>query len=187
MVGISIGGKPLAGFDQPIELLKDCHRRIEHFLGVLQKVVALFGDSELPEEGRRALATALDYFAHAAPRHTADEEESLFPRLSESGDAEAQSVLAELERLAADHRRAEACHAQVEELGREWLQSGRIAPSNRAAMNGLLDELVALYAAHIRLEEDRVFDVAAKVLKPGELSEVGVEMQRRRIEPCRAG
>jgi hypothetical protein len=119
IVGVTIGGKPLAGFDQPIELLKDCHRRVEHFLDVLQKVVALFGEGHLSEEGRRALQTSLDYFEHAAPRHTADEEQSLFPRMRRSSDAQDRAVMAELERLESDHRHAEVCHAQVDELEEE--------------------------------------------------------------------
>ncbi len=181
MVGVTIGGKHLAGFDQPIELLKDCHRRIEHFLGVLQQVVELFGDGKLPEEGRRALEASLDYFAHAAPRHTADEEQSLFPRMRRSGDAEARVVMAELERLEADHRRADERHAKVDELGRKWLAEGSIDERNRATMRTLLDELVALYTAHIRLEDERVFEVAMRTLDRRDLGEVGFEMRRRRF------
>jgi hypothetical protein len=32
---IQIGAKPDSGFDDPIGMLKDCHRRIEHFLYML--------------------------------------------------------------------------------------------------------------------------------------------------------
>ena len=35
----------------------------------------------MTEETRVALESALRYFREAAPKHTADEEESLFPRL----------------------------------------------------------------------------------------------------------
>lgn len=38
MMAVNLGEKPLATFSEPIEMLKDCHRRIEHFLGVLRKV-----------------------------------------------------------------------------------------------------------------------------------------------------
>jgi hypothetical protein len=38
-------------------------------------------DRPLTEETRAALETALRYFREAAPKHTADEEESRFPRL----------------------------------------------------------------------------------------------------------
>lgn len=35
---ITIGAKPAGDFSNPIELLSDCHRRIERFLGVLATV-----------------------------------------------------------------------------------------------------------------------------------------------------
>lgn len=183
MVGVTIGGKPLAGFDQPIELLKDCHRRIEHFLDVLRKVVEVCGDGVLSDEGRRPLETSLEYFAHAAPRHTADEEESLFPRMRRSGDAEVLAVMAELDRLEADHRRADERHAQVDELGRKWLATGSLEEGDLATLRALLDELVSLYAAHIQLEEQRMFEVAARMIDEGDLGEVGREMRRRRFGP----
>jgi hypothetical protein len=34
-MAIQIGAKPDSGFDDPIGMLKDCHRRIEHFLNIL--------------------------------------------------------------------------------------------------------------------------------------------------------
>jgi len=34
-MAIQIGAKPDSGFDDPIGMLKDCHRRIERFLGIL--------------------------------------------------------------------------------------------------------------------------------------------------------
>jgi hemerythrin-like domain-containing protein len=182
MVGITIGSKPLAGFDQPIELLKDCHRRIEHFISVLQKVVEQYGDRKLPEEGRRALETALEYFARAAPRHTADEEQSLFPRLRRTDDAEAIAVISELNLLEAEHRRADACHAQVEALGREWLEAEYLNPNKCINLRALLQELSVLYAAHIQLEEERVFEIAVRTLAADDLDEMGAEMRQRRIE-----
>jgi hypothetical protein len=34
-MAVQIGAKPDSGFDDPIGMLKDCHRRIEHFLDIL--------------------------------------------------------------------------------------------------------------------------------------------------------
>jgi hemerythrin-like domain-containing protein len=42
--------------------------------------------------------------------------------------------------------------------------------------------MIALYAVHIRLEDERVFEVAAQTLKASDLSEVGLEMRRRRTD-----
>ena len=38
-MSVQIGAKPDSGFDDPIGMLKDCHRRIERFLHTLTLVV----------------------------------------------------------------------------------------------------------------------------------------------------
>ena len=73
-------GAQTHNFSDPTGLLSDCHRRIEMFLGTLERVASVI-DRPLTEETRPALESALRYFREAAPKHTADEEESLFPRL----------------------------------------------------------------------------------------------------------
>src|SRR5579871_539064 len=95
---IKIGQRPDHSFDEPLGLLSDCHRRIEHFLRVLETLAAR-DDRALTVAERTDLRTALAYFATAAPRHTADEEQSLFPRLRASADAGARSAVEIVERL----------------------------------------------------------------------------------------
>jgi hemerythrin-like domain-containing protein len=177
---VSIGAKPLADFTQPLEMLEDCHRRIEYFLDLLRKVEQRLGADELTDEGRRSLHSALNYFAEFAPRHTADEEQSLFPRLRRSDSAEARAVVADMERLEGDHRTCEEGHAAVDRLGRQWMASGRIDESQRAALKSTLAELADIYAAHIALEEQSVFQVAARTLASDEIREIGEEMKQRR-------
>ena len=138
---VTIGQKPLADFTQPIEMLKNCHRRIEYFLDLLGKVERQFGESELSDEGRRALTSAVNYFAEFAPRHTADEEASLFPRLRESHSPEARAVLAEVQRLERNHRTCETAHATVDWLVRQWIASGRINVAPRTVLRSTLAEL----------------------------------------------
>lgn len=180
MMAVNLGDKPLADFTQPIEMLKDCHRRIEHFLDVLRKVDEKFGNDELNEEGRRALEKSLNYFAHSAPRHTADEEQSLFPRMRSSDSDSARAVIAELDQLECDHRRGEACHARIDQIGRKWLEAGRIGKTDRESFQTALGELQSLYAAHIPLEEQRVFVVASQMLEKEQVRDIGEEMKQRR-------
>src|SRR5512135_2073676 len=111
---VQIGQKSPEMKSDPLALLSDCHRRVEMFLGVLKAASALNG-RELNEDERPSLDNALRYFREAAPKHTADEEQSLFPRMRQTGSAEAQNALAELERLEADHRWADPLHARVEQ------------------------------------------------------------------------
>ena len=61
-------------------------------------------DNPLTEETRKSLETALRYFHEAAPKHTADEEESLFPRLRRLPNSEVRDALDRLDSLEADHR-----------------------------------------------------------------------------------
>ena len=60
-MAVNLGDKPLAGFGEPIEMMKDCHRRIEHFLNVLRKVEGRFGEGVLDDEGRRPPPTNAAY------------------------------------------------------------------------------------------------------------------------------
>src|SRR5512141_2227909 len=112
------------------------------FLGVLKAAAALNG-RQLNEDERRSLDNALRYFREAAPKHTADEEQSLFPRMRQTGSAEAQTALAELERLEADHRWADPLHARVDELGQKWLAAGKLESLDAAAFHDAVTQLGA--------------------------------------------
>lgn len=177
---ISLGGKPLADFGEPIEMMKDCHRRIEHFLDELLEVERRFGNRKLDEDGRHALEASLNYFANFAPRHTADEEHSLFPRMRSSDDSAAHAVMADLKRLESDHRGCEALHLLVDRLVRDWLRRGWLGSRQQERLRVALGKLEEIYAAHIQLEEQRVFAVAARVLRSEQVREIGEEMRGRR-------
>jgi hemerythrin-like domain-containing protein len=177
---IMIGAKPESSFQDPIGLLNDCHRRIERFLSVLVKVAGQAHGQPLSDEQRTALETALRYFREAAPKHTADEEQSLFPRLRQAGQPEALAALEQVEMLERDHAYADRGHAEVDRLGRLWLAEGALTPSDAARLSSVLSELSALYERHIRIEEREVFPVAARVLAGSERAAIGGEMEARR-------
>ncbi|MGE0494368.1 MAG: hemerythrin domain-containing protein [Vulcanimicrobiota bacterium] len=176
MMYVQIGASPEHDFEQPLGLLSDCHRRIEHFLGVLLKVAREAPPGEtLAEPFRRALEVALTYFREAAPRHTQDEEESLFPRLRRAGGQHPA-----LDTLESDHQEAEAMHYLVDGLASLWLDAGRLQLVQRALLAATLSRLERLYADHIRLEDEGLFPLAAELLDPGQLAEIGREMAQRR-------
>lgn len=176
---VQIGIGPQAGFDEPIALMMDCHRRVEHFLDVLLRV-AQEAPAELPGEHRRALTTARHYFEQAAPHHTADEEASLFPRLRQSDDPQARAVLERVEALEADHRAAKAQHERIDALFDAWLEAGDISQEARRELTDRLRQLRKLYEAHIHLEDDEVFPAALRLLDAAQLQAIGVEMAQRR-------
>ena len=181
---IAIGKKNESDYSNPLGLLSDCHRRIEQFLEVLIKVVSQAPGAELNEDQRQALEVALRYFREAAPKHTQDEEESLFPRMLASSDERARSAISLLDELHADHALADAVHAEVEALGSRWLSKGVLSSESAARLAELLNSLYQTYQRHIAVEDNEVFPLAGRLLSSDELAVVGQEMaMRRSIDP----
>jgi hemerythrin-like domain-containing protein len=178
---VTIGGQPQSGFGDPFGLLSDCHRRIESFLGVLVKAAEL-GPESMGEAERASLRRALDHFRDAAPKHTQDEEASVFPRLRACDTAAAEALRA-LDALESEHADADRLHAELDGLGREWIASGTLASDKLARFRDLAQRLAAIYARHIALEDAEVFPLARQALSPADLRQIGDEMAaRRRVE-----
>ena len=154
---ITIGAKRESDFTDPIGMLGDCHRRIERFLNVQVTLATREKGGPLTEEHRAALETSLRYFREAAPKHTADEEESLFPRLRRIDLAKTQAILARIDSLEQDHECAGKAHDEVDRLGQRWLTSGRLSPEDASRLSTVLDQLAKLYRNHIAIEDTEVF------------------------------
>lgn len=166
-------------FSNPTGLLSDCHRRIEMFLGSLEAVAKIM-DQPLTEETARALATALRYFREAAPKHNADEEESLFPRLRQVQNPEVQSALGKLKELEDDHRWSAPLHAEIDHLGGEYLSKGSLSTSEAENFRRAVASLVFMYREHISVEDHFVFPMAARVLSQADQASIAREMAARR-------
>lgn len=179
-MNLQIGQAPSPTFAEPLALLSDCHRRVEYFLNLLDRLGQTAGDAPLSPPEREALEVGLRYFREAAPSHTADEESSLFPRLRQSAHPQATAVLARIDALEADHATAAPDHALVESCGHGWLATGCLPAERREVFRLAVLRLQELYRPHIALEDDEVFPLAAEILSPKELSLVGAEMAQRR-------
>jgi hemerythrin-like domain-containing protein len=182
---IQIGQKQESDFTDPLGLLSDCHRRIERFLGVLIRICKKGDGGAIEADERAALETALTYFRNAAPKHTADEEESLFPRLRAEGRAESAREC--LDRLEGDHVAAGRDHEIVDSVGTQWLRDGALGEGRAREMSEALERLAGLYARHIAIEDTELFPLAAQVLPANQLADVGREMADRRGVATGAG
>ena len=166
-------------FTDPTGLLTDCHRRIEMFLGSLRAVAELI-DRPPTEDVRRALESALLYFSQAAPKHTADEEESLFPRLRQMRNPEVVAALSCVEKLEEEHRGAALLHEAVERIGTQYLSNGNLTDGEIADFRRSVVSLAAIYKQHISIEDDLIFPMASRMLSASEKQEVANEMAGRR-------
>ena len=175
--GIQIGAKPDAGFDDPLAMLRDCHRRIEHFLNIVCLVVDRAAKRALSDEETAAIQAALNYFRVGGLRHNADEEQSLFPRMREAGATDQAGAIDGLEH---DHRDAAAMHDRVDALYSVWIANGNLTPAQHEELAAATGKLKQLYTEHIKLEEEIVFPRAAQMLKPDALAAMGEEFRARR-------
>jgi hemerythrin-like domain-containing protein len=175
---VQIGAKTYS-FGEPTGLLADCHRRIEMFLGTLVRLSECAAHP-LEADARTALEASLKYFREAAPKHTADEEESLFPRLRKMQNAEVEAAIRTLDPLEREHQRADLLHGEVDRLGRKWLECGTLDPVGGQRFREYVADLASIYKEHIRIEDEVVFPVAGRVLSPGDKAEIAREMAARR-------
>ena len=131
----------------------------------------------LDAQCRKALQGALEYFRSAAPKHTEDEEEDLFPMLRLGDRRESSEAL---ERLEGDHARASAWHREVEEILERWVRGERLSAPEKTRLKELLKSLSDLYIAHIALEEGSFFPLAQAELSPQDKETIGRRMAARR-------
>jgi pyridoxamine 5'-phosphate oxidase len=174
-------------FTDPLGLLVHCHAKIEAQLGALERAVRALreGGAGEVEEAFRAIEAARAHFAGPGVKHTADEEESLFPRLRRHAGPDEGGVLAALDELEAQHVTADRAHAALDAVVEQM--RGTVPPTAHDVdeLAARVDALVALYGPHIALENDAIFPAAARVLPPVELLGLGEEMRARRREMLR--
>ena len=175
-MGVEIGSRPDSGFDDPLGMLHDCHRRIERFLQIFITVAGRARGRALDAEETAAVESALHYFRVGGSRHTDDEEVSLFPRLSAHPDAPEEMMNG----LENEHQRAQGLHYIVDRLFVTWLSSRGLKKDQQEQLDSAIAQLEQLYAGHIDLEERVLFPAAARLLSREELTAIGEEFRRRR-------
>jgi pyridoxamine 5'-phosphate oxidase len=172
---------PPVGFDQPLAALRACHRRIEKQLATLTSLQRHVAKSGCDAEARAAAEAILKYFMEAAPKHHADEEADLFPRVLRAAEglgnrANAFELVAH---LLVEHRDMEDIWVRVQaEL--EALLSGEAQTLDAQ----LCRDFAHIYADHIGREEKQLFPLAEKLLTANDWVALGSSMALRRGLPA---
>lgn len=166
------------GFDTPMAMLKECHRRVEDQCDTLTRLVPHLAAHGSDTAAAEAAAAVVRYFEVAAPKHHADEEDDLLPALFEAvagSDASClrdmtQGLLAEHEALAEQWRALRAVLSEV--------MARKPALLDAAAVQTFADH----YRAHIALEEGELYPMAERLLSDAALEQIGQAMWRRRSQ-----
>jgi hemerythrin-like domain-containing protein len=159
--------------------MTDCHRRIERFLSVLERVAQRGHRTALSDKHRRYIERALRYFDSAVLQHTEDER-ALFQLIRESNQGEGQNTWQQLTDVEAEHARRKALHRELESQFRRWINLTRMEPPQRHRLIIVLRCLREMYQRHIETEERKVFPLAGTVLSSDQLDQLGQEMAERR-------
>jgi hemerythrin-like domain-containing protein len=153
----------LPGFDDPLGLLRACHKKMLAHCDLLEGILAS-PDAESAARVHR-------YFSISAPLHHRDEEEDLFPRINRQSLKIAELV----HNLKKEHQ----------ELNHLW---GRIAADLKSLppdgfSEDFLDaarEFCRINRAHIRVENMQLLPMAAGILSQQDLGALGETMAARR-------
>ena len=163
--------------DHPLARLTACHRRVEQRLETLARAGARFSSDR--DEALRVIDACLHFFDTNGVLHTADEEESLFPRLLPLLVPERRAVVEGLEQ---DHETARRLHAELTVASAALHQSPE-GEAGLAAFRNCVSRLDTLYRRHIGIEDAEVAGFARRHLTNADLAAIGAEMsQRRRAE-----
>jgi hemerythrin-like domain-containing protein len=165
------------GFDDPLEMLLSCHRRIERHLGTLKRLDAHLKARGVDADATTAAQSVLRYFTTSAVSHQEDEEKDLFPllerRISDPGEkARFHALRDALER---DHREVQALWARL----RKPLE-GIAEGLTRALPEGGVQAFAAAHARHILAEEAALKEFFDRWLDDGDRVALGRSMSARR-------
>lgn len=181
LMSISLPGAEAAavGFDTPLAMLAECHRRVEDQCATLQRLLPHLAAHGPDRAAAEAASAVLRYFDLAGPKHHADEEADLFPALLESMAGSDAVCLRELtEGLAAQHREFEWRWAALRTPLAE-IAAGRAAVLDAPAVAAFC----ALYAEHIAREERELLPLAQRLLPEAVQADIGRAMRQRRGAP----
>ncbi len=174
---------PSGGFDEPLELWLACHERVQRFCLLLERLRQYIEEHGADMEAASSATSIRRYFNEAAPRHHADEEIDLFPRLlrrlagqSTAVDAtDAARVRTAIDTLTAEHRANEtlwtaldATLSQIERGVAARLDAGQVDTFGRT------------YRQHIELEESLVMPALRRHLTATDWKAIGTAMSQRR-------
>lgn len=166
-------GAPTATIDSPIEHLIACHRGIEERLDTLVNAADhLTGDRAAALE---AIRKSLHFLETNGAFHTADEEDSLFPRLRPKLTPE---ELTFVESLQLQHTEADDIY--------KVLKNAAAAVAGEPSADAIhqfadaANRLRAIYQRHIEFEDQVLMALARRRLAPEEIQQISEEMRARR-------
>jgi hemerythrin-like domain-containing protein len=179
LTSLKLGAQRSEQQEDAISLLLRCHDRIRHFTDLAERLGL---HPERPARDRQGAAHAvLRYYEVALPLHEADENDSIYPRLSRA---------LPVGHLAEANRSMVQQHAVIDVLIAGLIPMWRLIAENPEEQQRLSPELPRrvqqlreLWSTHLRLEEEEIIPAMRRFLSQQELQAIEAEMRARRQAP----
>lgn len=177
--GPSVRHLPPQGFEDPLTLIREAHRRSEMRCGLLERLEEHLLQHGCDSRARATAASLIEHFDSAGAQHELDEEKDVLPALKSAVSRRQKKRVSE---LIADISRTHA------ELAVAWrplrTQLSDIARGVRARLDAdVVGRFTTLSLAHIAREDAEVLPEAAEVLNREALRKIGCAMAARRSGP----
>lgn len=174
MYGIAL----VAGFQEPLEALATCHRRIEVHLGALEMLPEHLAEQGIDATAREAARFALRFFEVTGADHQRDEEDDLFPLLRRrAGELERAEISAVINELGAEHKTLDNQWARLR------ARLNAIAQGERATLGADdVAKFASLYRRHLEKESAVVLPFAREAISAAERRQLAERMAARRRE-----
>lgn len=167
-----LGNTTAPTFDDPLEMLRTCHGRIEAQCFTLTRLSEHLSKHGCDEQAVQAARAIVRYFDTAGQHHHQDEELDLFPRLIATHD---QMVTSLITRLLQEHQQMEAAWNNLRPL------LLAIAEDHKASLDiHIAQHFVDIYATHIETENGTLLPLAQTLLNAEQLQAIGLNMAVRR-------
>ncbi len=176
------GTEARATLDRPLDHLVACHRRIEEQLEGLERAACHLEDRH--EEALDVVGNCFRFLTSNGAWHTADEEESVFPRLVGRMSDEESRFLRDLE---GEHRDVERLLEELRNLHHLLAAGGRVQEGTARRFRQGVSTLCAAYRRHIAAEDGRLIPLAQRILGEADLTALSWEMRSRRRLAAGAG
>jgi hemerythrin-like domain-containing protein len=161
----------LPGFDEPLALLRACHKNILAHCDRLEALLAHIDEQGIDDEARKAARDIVHYFSGSTLLHHRDEEEDLFPRLNR------QSL-----RIAELIQDLKQEHSKLDQLWENMVSELKPLPDQHFS-DGFLQatrDFCTLSRQHVNRENMEFLPLAASSLSQLDLDEIGASMAARR-------
>jgi len=171
---------PVPGFDRPLELIQQLHRRIEHRCALMERLVEHLAERGCDADARATAAHVVRFFDEDVARHHDDEELEFYDAVVAAAPA------ADRARIAALVGQLRGEHAVLQRLWADALRPQLVAvQQGRAAWLGgpEVERCHALYIEHTNRENNELIPLAEACLAPEKLEQLGRGMARRRGLP----